>query len=85
MAGWVMVDRRATFINYFPEHTNQFSVGTTLFDSTGLLYAQIPQTVGEAPVLRIVDSDNLTLRERVQLPENFTGKSALSSDGMLMF
>ena len=38
MAGWVMVNQQGTFINYFPQHTNQFSVGTTAFDdSRGLL------------------------------------------------
>ena len=42
MAGWVMINT-AGFDNYFPQHTNQFSVGSTAFDdSRGLLYAQIP-------------------------------------------
>jgi uncharacterized protein (TIGR03437 family) len=86
MAGWVMVDRQGTFINYFPQHTNQFSVGSTAFDdSRGLLYAQIPVTQGEAPTLQIVSSDNLTLQERVQLPENLTGKSVLSSDSNTLY
>ena len=67
MAGWVMVNEQGTFVNYFPQHTNQFSVGTTAFDdSRGLLYAQIPQTQGEAPTLQVVDSSNLTLHERLQ-------------------
>ena len=86
MAGWVMVDRRGTFVNYFPQHTNQFSVGTTLFDSgRGVVYAQIPEKTGDAPVLRIHDIDNLTLREKIQLRENLTGKSVLSSDGNTMY
>ncbi len=86
MAGWVMVDRQGTFINYFPQHTNQFSVGSTAFDdSRGLLYAQIPVTQGEAPTLQIVSSDNLTLQERLQLAENLTGKSVLSSDSNTLY
>jgi uncharacterized protein (TIGR03437 family) len=86
MAGWVMVDQQGTFVNYFPQHTNQFSVGSTAFDdSRGLLYAQIPVTAGEAPTLQVVDSDNLTLHERLQLPENLTGKSLLSSDSNTLY
>jgi uncharacterized protein (TIGR03437 family) len=86
MAGWVMVNRQGTFINYFPQHTNQFSVGTTLFDdSRGLLYAQIPENKGEAPTLMIRDSSNLMLHQRLQLPENTTGKSVLSADSNTMY
>jgi len=86
MAGWVMVDKQGTFVNYFPQHTNQFSVGTPLFnDSRGLLYAQIPVTQGEAPTLQVVDSSNLLLHERLNLPENTTGKSVLSPDSNTMY
>jgi uncharacterized protein (TIGR03437 family) len=85
MAGWVMVGQGA-FLNYFPQHTNQFSVGTTAFDdSRGLLYAQIPVTQGEAPTLQVLSSDNLTLQARLQLPENLTGKSVLSSDSNTLY
>ena len=86
MAGWVMVNAQGTFVNYFPQHSNQFSVGTTAFDdSRGLLYAQIPVTQGEAPTLQVVDSDNLTPHERLQLAENLTGKSVLSSDSNTLY
>ena len=86
MAGWVMINRQGTSINYFPQHTNQFSVGTTAFDdSRGLLYAQIPVVAGEAPTLMVVTSSNLTLQERLQLPENLTGKSVLSSDSNTLY
>ncbi|MDQ6759697.1 MAG: hypothetical protein M3Z32_07520 [Acidobacteriota bacterium] len=86
MAGWVMVDSAGTFVNYFPTHSSQLNIGTTLFDSArGLLYSQIPEKAGEVPVLRISDIDNLNLRERIQLPENLAGKSVLSSDGMTMY
>jgi len=85
MAGWVMIDY-AGFANYFPQHTNQFSVGSTAFDdSRGLLYAQIPAVAGEPPTLQVVTSSNLTLQERLQLPENLTGKSVLSSDSNTLY
>jgi len=85
MAGWVMIGQGA-FLNYFPQHTNQFSVGSTAFDdSRGLLYAQIPAVTGEAPTLQVVTSNNLTPVERLQLPENLTGKSVLSSDSNTLY
>lgn len=85
MAGWVEIGEGA-FLNYFPQHSNQFSVGTTAFDdSRGLLYAQIPATQGEPPTLQVVTSDNFTPVERLQLPENLTGKSVLSSDSNTLY
>ena len=86
MAGWVMVDANGTFVNYFPQHTNQLNVGTTLFDSTrNLLYSQIPQKAGDLPILLVSDTDNLTTREQLQLPENTAGKSVLSGDASTMY
>jgi len=85
MAGWVMIGQGA-FLNYFPQHSNQFSVGSTAFDdSRGLLYAQIPAVAGEAPTLQVVTSNNLTPVERLQLQENLTGKSVLSSDSNTLY
>ncbi len=37
------------------------------------------------PVLQVVDWDNLTVRERLQLPENLTGRSLLSSSGEVIY
>jgi uncharacterized protein (TIGR03437 family) len=86
MAGWVMVDKRGSFVNYFKNKTNQFSVGTTVFDNQrNRLYAQIPAVIGEAPVFQITDADNLTVLEKFQLSENFTGKSILSSDNNTLY
>jgi uncharacterized protein (TIGR03437 family) len=85
MAGWVMISSSG-FDNYFTQHTNQFSVGSTAFDdSRGLLYAQIPVVQGEAPTLMLVSSNNLTLQQRLNLPENLTGKSVLSSDSNTLY
>src|ERR1700722_14719581 len=86
MAGWVMVNQQGTFVNFFPQHSNQFSVGTTAFDdSRGLLYAQIPTVIGAAPTLMVLTSSNLTLQQTLQLPENLTGKSVLSSDNNTLY
>lgn len=86
IAGWVMVDRYGTFINNFQPTVNQYSVGTSAFDSLrGLVYAQMPTTASDPPTLQILDSDNLTLRDRLQLPENTTGKSVITSDSSVMY
>jgi len=85
MAGWVMLGSLG-FVNYFPQHSNQFSVGTTAFDdSRGLLYAQIPTTQGAAPTLMVVSSSNLTPQQTLQLAENLSGKSVLSSDSNTLY
>ena len=86
MAGWVMLDRQGAFVNYFKQRSNQFSTGTTAFDNQrGVLYAQIPAVANELPMLQVTDPDNLTVLERWQLPENFTGKSLISSDGNVLY
>ena len=85
MAGWVEIGK-GTFLNYFPQHTNQFAVGSTAFDdSRGLLYAQIPKVAGEPPTLMVLTSNNLTLQQTLQLPENLAGKSVLSSDSNTLY
>src|SRR5271170_6673553 len=85
MAGWVMIGG-GVFVNFFPQHSNQFIVGTTAFDdSRGLLYAQIPVVEGETPTLMIVTSNNMTLQNRLQLAENLSGKSVLSSDSNTLY
>ncbi|MEK7405502.1 MAG: hypothetical protein AAB225_10375, partial [Acidobacteriota bacterium] len=39
----------------------------------------------EPPVLVVADADNLTVRERLRLPENLAGKAVLSSNGEVMY
>jgi uncharacterized protein (TIGR03437 family) len=39
----------------------------------------------KVPFLMVVDADNLTVREKVLLPENLAGKGILTSDGQTMF
>src|ERR1019366_1322980 len=86
MVAWIMIERGKGVTNFIPHSTNQFSVGTSLFDdSRGLIYAQIPAKEKEAPVLQILAQDNLTVIERLKLPENTTGKSAFSSDSSVMY
>jgi uncharacterized protein (TIGR03437 family) len=69
----------------FPQPDGVFNIGTHAWDlRRNLIYAQIPAP-GDGAVLHIVDTDNLTVRERIQLPENLAGKSVLSSDMNTMY
>ena len=86
MVGWIMLDRTLGITNFIPQASNQFSVGTSLFDdSRGLIYAHIPAVAKDPPVLQILAEDNLTVLGRLRLPENTTGKSAFSSDSSVMY
>ena len=86
MVGWIMLDRTLGISNFVPQSSNQFSVGTSLFDdSRGWIYAHIPAAAKDPPVLQILAGDNLTVLQRLKLPENTTGKSAFSSDSKIMY
>jgi len=89
---WGVQDANFNTTAQFSNIAGLFSVGSTLIDSSrNLIYAQIPPagtpaTVNtNAPILTIVDSDNLTLEDQVQLPENLAGKSLLSADNNTMY
>jgi uncharacterized protein (TIGR03437 family) len=87
MVGWLMVDNKTgVFLNDIPNRSNDFSIGTTTFDNQrGLVYAHIPAVKGESPTLQIMSGDNLQVLDRLQLPENTTGKSVMTSDSATMY
>ena len=96
-AGWTLKDPSFYNISQFPNPSGALNVGTTAIDSVhNTIYAQIPAaassgssattpTLPTLPTLQIVDSDNLTVRNQLNLPENFGGKSILSSDGSTLY
>jgi uncharacterized protein (TIGR03437 family) len=87
-AGWTVQDRFFFDIAEFGSPSGTLNIGTAVIDSAhNTIYAQMPPagTTVVAPILQITDSDNLTVRARVNLPENFAGKSALSSDGSTLY
>ena len=84
-AGACSTPRRADWRS-FPAPAGLLQVGSHAIDSDrGLIYAQIPVKAGDPPVLMVADADNLTVRERFNLPENLAGKSVLTSDGATMY
>jgi len=92
-AGWALEDQYFYDISEFGNPSGVLNVGSTQIDSAnGVIYAQVltgsassTPGSGQPPTMQIVDSDNLTVREQLHLPENLAGKSALSSDGMTMY
>jgi uncharacterized protein (TIGR03437 family) len=91
-SAWSVFDSSFNSVAQFPNAVGLFSVGTTLIDSSrSLIYAQMPPTGTPAtvnniaPLMQILDSDNLTVHDSLQLAENFTGKSILSSDFNTMY
>ncbi|HEY6344198.1 MAG TPA: hypothetical protein VIY49_22120 [Bryobacteraceae bacterium] len=88
LAGWGLL-HRLNQQDYgwaeFPNGTGAANIGTNAWDlGRNVIYAQ--QVVnGDGPVLHVVDTDNLTVRERIQLPENLAGHSLISSDDQTMY
>jgi uncharacterized protein (TIGR03437 family) len=84
LVGWGLVNLRNVLLAEFPYPTGAFNVGSHAFDDVrNVIYAQIPSNAvkgKEPPVLHVVDTDNLTVRERLQIPENLAGKSVFSAD-----
>lgn len=85
--GWTLKDRSFFNISQFANISGALNVGTSAIDSThNVIYAQMPPPgTLPSPVMQIVDSDNLNIRKQIQLPENFGGKSVLSSDGSTLY
>ena len=68
-----------------PAPNGAFNVGSSAWDLTrGQIYAQIPAP-GDTSVLHVMATDNLTVSKRLQLPEDLSGKSQMSSDGQAMY
>ncbi|MBI3681849.1 MAG: hypothetical protein HY235_15825 [Acidobacteria bacterium] len=93
MTGWAMHDRRLDLgVNQFPLAAGSFNIGTHVFDNArGLIYAQFAasssqqQTTAQPPVLQVLDADNLAVREKLSLAENFAGKAVLNSDSSILY
>ena len=82
LAGWGLFNGPIVLLAEFPYTTGALNLGGLAWDySRNVIYAQIPSGgPSDPPVLHIVDTDNLTVRERIQLPENLGGRAIFSSD-----
>lgn len=99
-AGWGLFDAPGNLVAEFRNPSGVLNVGSSAIDSVaGVIYAQIQEAVSQdssgspdstpapaaPPVLRIVDADNLTLRQKLSLPENLAGRSVLNSSGTVLY
>ena len=99
VTGWLLLNSSHRLLAQFPYPTGRFNLGSHAFDdSRDFIYSNLPTpketsdepstlpSEGEdGPVLTILDSDNLTVRERLRLAESLTSKSILSSDRQTMY
>ncbi len=95
MTGWAMMDRNLDVgYSQLPNADGSFNVGTHVFDHVrGRIYAQYvesnqnTQNQQQKPPanLLVLDADNLAVRERLLVPENFAGKSIVNSDASRMY
>jgi uncharacterized protein (TIGR03437 family) len=84
MVGWTLMSQNAIGLADIPYATGDFRLGGHVWDTNparNLIYVDAPVSAGEAPVLHVMDSDNLTVRQRIQLPQTMSGRAVLSSDG----
>jgi uncharacterized protein (TIGR03437 family) len=89
---WWLSDSNFNELAEFLNPSGVLNIGSHVIDSSrGVVYAQVPATATSStnststPVLQILSGDNLTVQEQIQLPENLTGRSLLSSDHNTMY
>jgi uncharacterized protein (TIGR03437 family) len=82
LAGWALLNQQNVLLAEFPYPTGSVNVGGHAYDfQRNLIYAEVPSaSAAGPPVLHILDTDNLTVRERINLPENLAGRSVFSSN-----
>jgi uncharacterized protein (TIGR03437 family) len=86
MTGWGLFNSNGDLVSEFPGPDGKLNVGGLVFHTdAGLIYGQIPEAGSTDPLLLIMEMDNLTVRERLRLPENLAGKSLLNAAGDVMY
>jgi uncharacterized protein (TIGR03437 family) len=86
VTGWAMTDLHGQDFAEFPNPSGSLNVGGHAIDSArGLIYSEVPSHVTDPPVLTVRDADNLTLRDRLQLPEHLAGRAVLDDERNFMY
>lgn len=81
MAGWTLMSPGPVLLADIPYALGDFRRGGHAWDTLrDVIYADAPVAANEAPVLHVMDTDNLTVRERIQLPQTISGRTVISSD-----
>ena len=86
LTGSLLLDARGFLKAQFPYPTGNLRLGGVAWDwKRDRIYADIPVAVGEPPVLHVVDTDNLTVHERIRLPQTLAGRTLFSSDMQTLY
>jgi hypothetical protein len=81
MVGWTLMDKNAVGLADIPYALGDFRRGGHVWDTVrNVIYADAPVTATEAPVMHVMDTDNLTVTQRIQLPQTMSGRTVISSD-----
>jgi uncharacterized protein (TIGR03437 family) len=85
-SGWTISNFNLQDVAEFPSPAGILNIGGHAVDSVNnLVYSQVATANDTLPQLTIRDADNLTLRSRLQLPENMAGKTAMTRDGSVIY
>jgi uncharacterized protein (TIGR03437 family) len=95
LAGWGLLRMAPSFhlLAQIPNSSGSFNLGSHAYDfKRNLIYAQASTRAAtatgypiEAPVLHVMDTDNLNVRERLKMTQWLAGRSIFSSDMQRMF
>jgi len=81
MAGWTLLSPAPALLADVPYALGDFQRGGHIWDTLrNVLYVDAPVTANEAPVMHVMDTDNLTVTQRIQLPQMMSGRTVISSD-----
>jgi uncharacterized protein (TIGR03437 family) len=86
MTGWTLLSPGPILWADIPYAIGDFRFGGHAWDTArDVIYADAPVTATEAPVLHVMDTDNLTVRARIQLPQTISGRTVMSRDMNTMY
>jgi uncharacterized protein (TIGR03437 family) len=84
--GWMLVDRNLHDNAEFPNPSGILNLGGHAVDSANnIVYSEVPSAKGVLPVLNVYDSDNLTVRDSIYLPEDLAGKGVVTNDSSVIY
>ena len=86
MTGWTLMSPGPVLWADIPYALGDFRFGGHAWDTArDVIYADAPVTATETPVMHVMDTDNLTVRARIQLPQTISGRTLMSSDMNTMY
>src|SRR5581483_5752498 len=86
LTGWTLMSPGPVLWADIPYATGDFRLGGHAWDTArNVIYADAPVAASESPVIHVMDTDNLTVRERIQIPQTLSGRTVISSDMNMVY